>query len=305
MNFEAIPRRITIEICCIKTQHKPPWNKTTTGIVIEYGASSRQSSIEKAHQMLLSEIDVSSKEQVIEAHTCDVTKQNELEALFDCASQTFTNGRIDIVINNFGISYCDRDYLWNVPSDDIRRIVSVNLGSMICANQMAIQHYIASKHSHALHIFNQSGAGTNGMTTPKFLAYGVSKGGFKNLMNSLNKELKQAKLNDQIFVHTLSPGMVWTHLMARKKSVDANEAVYDNPKQYWILNALLDTCHNVCHWLVPRIRGIATKRKPKGGYFPQYLTKSAAFANILRASLFGYNKGRFIDAKGMAAQPVE
>eukprot|EP01083_Nonionella_stella_P292066 993554_1 len=95
MNFEAIPRRITIATCCIKTQHKPPWNKTTTGIGIEYGdnliiASSQQSSIQKAHQTLLSEVDVSSKEQVVEAHTCDVTKQNEL--------QTFTDGRIDIVI---------------------------------------------------------------------------------------------------------------------------------------------------------------------------------------------------------------
>ncbi len=71
--------------------------------------------------------------------------------------------RIDIVINNFGTDSRQREFLWNVSVEDIDRIVSVNLKGMLFSNKFSINNFIESKQSTPMHIFNMSGAGTNGI----------------------------------------------------------------------------------------------------------------------------------------------
>merc|ERR1712157_204816 len=118
------------------------------------------------------------------------------------------------------------------------------------------------------------------------MGYGVSKGGYLNILRTLNEELKLAKLNDRIFLHSLQPGMAWTHLFSKEK----NEAVLSNPKAYKVVNALLEDVDVVTEWMVPRIRGVATRRRPRAAYEINFLTKTSVAARIAGGLLFGYNK---------------
>ena len=144
------------------------------------------------------------------------------------------------------------------------------------------------------------------ITTNELQAYGASKGSFLQFMKTINAELKQEKLNKNIFVHTTSPGMVWTNLLAKGDigDNDNNEPLFE-PKTTWIINALTENVQTVTSWLVPRIRGVATKKKPKPNYYPQYLTTASATLRIMGGAFFGYGKNRFVDSKGYAVQNIE
>ena len=268
-------------------------------------ASSSQNSIEKAYNNLVSTLDLSSTSQILERKKCDVVKPQDLQSLFDFAFKTFNGNKIDIIINNFGIDSDQRDYLWNVSCDDIQRIVNVNLGGMLLSNKLSIESFIKSGQETPLHIFNMSGAGTDGMKTPRFVSYGATKGGFLNIMNSVNKELKLAGMNKKVFMHSLSPGMVWTNLLANKQNIDNNKPVVSDPKSYWIMNALTEDVEIVTGWMVPKIRGVVCMKKSKAGFQVNFLTKYSAFGRILRGAFFGYNKEKYINKKGLAVQDTK
>jgi len=260
-------------------------------------ASSSESAIKKAYETLK---DANS---TIAFKKCDVTKPSDLSELYQFAYHTF-NGKIDAVINNFGVSTKKRDYLWNSAPEDIWRIVDVNLKGMLLSNKYSITAFMEQNQSTAMHIFNMSGGGTYGMATPRFLTYGATKGGFLNILRSLNKELKMAKM-DNIYVHSLSPGMVWTHLLANKENIENQVPVISDPKKGWIINALTEDATVVTEWMVPKIRGVVTMKRPRHSFEINFLIKSNAMARILGGMLFGYNKGRFVDENGMAVQPIK
>ena len=155
--------------------------------------------------------------------------------------------------------------------------------------------------SSALHIFNMSGAGTYGMATPRFIPYGATKGGYLNIMKSLNKELKMAKVKN-VYVHSLSPGMVWTNLLANKENIANDEPVISDPKRGWIINALTEDATVVTEWMVPKIRGVVSMKRPRNSYEINFLVKYNAIARIMGGAFFGYNKNRFVDKDGMAVQ---
>ena len=83
-------------------------------------ASSSQTSIEKAYHALAPDMDLSSDTQILSHRKCDVLNAADLKALFKFASETFTNNKIDIIINNFGTDSAKRDFLWNISCEDIQ-----------------------------------------------------------------------------------------------------------------------------------------------------------------------------------------
>lgn len=172
-------------------------------------ASSSQDSMKTAHDKLLGSKFYAASSQLFEYQKCDVTQPKDLQNLYSFCYKTFKDNKIDIVINNFGISHNKRDFLWNQPCEEIQAICNVNVSGMLLSNKMCIQTFINSEQVTPINIFNMSGAGTYGMKTPRFVTYGVSKGGYLNILRSVNEELKLAKLNDRIFLHSLQPGMAW------------------------------------------------------------------------------------------------
>ena len=65
----------------------------------------------------------------------DVSRHEDLEALWRCAAAAF--GRVDVWINNAGISI-HRAPLWEQPAADLEAIVNTNLTGMLLANKVAL-----------------------------------------------------------------------------------------------------------------------------------------------------------------------
>ena len=67
--------------------------------------------------------------------TCDISNNESIEECYVQANKIFedkNSGQIDIIINNAGISYPKRhDFLWNVESNDLRRVIDVNCNGTI------------------------------------------------------------------------------------------------------------------------------------------------------------------------------
>jgi len=61
----------------------------------------------------------------------------------------------------------------------------------------------------------------------------------------------------------------------------------------------------VTEWMVPCIRGVATKKRPRPAYEINWLTKMNVFGRIAGGLFFGYNKERFIDKNGMPVQDTK
>ena len=71
----------------------------------------------------------------------DVTEPSDLSELYQFAYRTF-NGKVDAVINNFGVSAQKRDYLWKTSLEDIDQIVAVNLKGMLLSNKYGISAFV-------------------------------------------------------------------------------------------------------------------------------------------------------------------
>jgi NAD(P)-dependent dehydrogenase (short-subunit alcohol dehydrogenase family) len=67
---------------------------------------------------------------------CDVTDTEQLQALWDVAKDRF--GRIDIWINNAGVGHPIND-IWDLPIDQIHRVVDTNIKGMIFGSKIAIR----------------------------------------------------------------------------------------------------------------------------------------------------------------------
>lgn len=173
---------------------------------------------------------------------CDVTKADDVAALFDFAREHMSG--VDVLINNAGISGSEYKALADTPVLDIASIVATNLtGSLLCARE-AIR--AMSGQLGGGHIFNMDGAGSSGGRTPRYAVYGATKAALPQLMASLASETASLGVG----VHTLSPGMVITDLlMGRGKRHDKGTLR--------IFNILAEKPETAAAWLVPRARAIA------------------------------------------------
>jgi chlorophyll(ide) b reductase len=68
-----------------------------------------------------------------------------------------------------------------------------------------------------VHVVGWQGAGSDGASTQKYAAYGMSKAGMLQLTKSLAEETNGLPVG----VHTLSPGLVYTDLVSCGKCAPA------------------------------------------------------------------------------------
>lgn len=190
---------------------------------------------------------------------CDVRDIESIEKAKDKAVDKFKC--IDIWINNAGVGQKQAE-LTNHDYLDIKNIIDINVLGMIYGTKVALKEM---KGQNFGAVYNMEGLGSDGMMIAKNIIYGSSKRLLRYFSKGINKELKEF---DNIYVGTLSPGMVFTDLLLE----NANEESIN------VMNILGNTVEEVTPFLV--------KNMVKGKKRIFWLTK--------RKVMWKFIKSRFI-----------
>jgi len=171
---------------------------------------------------------------------CDVGDPPQVQAIWDAAIQHF--GQIDIWINNAGISG-PRGAVWEIPTEDIQSVVSINILGTIYGSNVAIRGMLGQGFGQ---IYNMEGYGSDGTVRSGMAAvYGTTKAGVHFFTKSLAKDLKDSIL----IIGSLRPGMVITdfimqHFEERPEDLEGVRRIF---------NIIGDRVENVSPWLVQKM----------------------------------------------------
>lgn len=130
----------------------------------------------------------------------DVTVYAEVEALVERTATTL--GRLDIVVNNSGVAAVKP--LAEMPPEDFRRSVEVNLVGVFNGCRAAAGRLIAQRSGKIINLSSMLGAAG----LPGYVAYSASKGGVIALTRALGVEW--ARYNVQ--VNAMAPGWIVTDM---------------------------------------------------------------------------------------------
>jgi NAD(P)-dependent dehydrogenase (short-subunit alcohol dehydrogenase family) len=204
----------------------------------------------------------------VKGKACEITEVEQLQSLWDEAINGF--GRVDIWINNAGISIA-RKLLRQTDPAAISRVVAVNLGGVLLANQVVLAGMDAQGSGQ---IWNMEGFGSGGQVQPGMCAYGATK----RAVNYINKALQKEVKGTGVQVCTLSPGIVVTDLLVG--DYDTSSPEWEKSKK--IFNILGDTVATVTPFLVDGVL-----KADKSGAKVAWLTTGKAFRRFMGA---GFSK---------------
>jgi NAD(P)-dependent dehydrogenase (short-subunit alcohol dehydrogenase family) len=131
-----------------------------------------------------------------EGMLCDVSKPGEVKASVEKTAEIY--GRIDILINNAGVS-------WGAPPEEMpldkwQMVIDVNLTGAFLFSQAAAAHMIRQKYGRIVNVASISGLlGSLSLQTAGYVA---SKGG----LISLTRDLAAAWADHNIRVNAIAPG---------------------------------------------------------------------------------------------------
>lgn len=131
---------------------------------------------------------------------CDVTREGDLEALL--AHAVATHGRVDVWVNNAGMSLGMLRHIDTTPEED-ELIVRTNLLSVMGASRMVVRYFLARGGGV---LVNVSGRGGRGDASAYTAAYAATKAGVMVFTKSLAAEHK----GDPVTIVAFMPGMVDT-----------------------------------------------------------------------------------------------
>lgn len=140
---------------------------------------------------------------------CDVANDEALAALLAHAVET--HGRVDVWVNNAGISLGMRRHTDTAP-EEIRRIIAVNLTGTMIASRLLVPYFVGRGGGV---LINVSGRGGRGDTAAFTAAYAATKAGVMVFTRSLAEEHK----GDPISVLVFMPGMVDTDFYGESMEV--------------------------------------------------------------------------------------
>lgn len=147
----------------------------------------------------------------------DVSQPDASQAMLAEAVAKF--GRLDIVVNNAGIS--QRHPIDEVDYDDwqqaFQRILDINLIGPANVMYWAVQHM---KDNGGGRIVNVSSRGAF-RGEPEMPAYGASKAG----LNAMSQSLAQKLIKHEIYVGVVAPGFVETEMAASKLAGPEGEGI--------------------------------------------------------------------------------
>lgn len=191
----------------------------------------------------------------------DVTSGADLEKLWATAVERF--GRVDHWINNAGIAMTPR-LLWEIPEQDTRDVVEINLIGPINGSALAIAHMLDQGGGF---VWNMVGFGSNGRISRGMTIYGATKRALAYLHETLVLETKGTPVR----VGLLSPGLVITELVA-------HNALCADVRGKWqriFYEVLSDPLAVVAPWMVDRILGARCN-----GARAERLTKFSSVARL-------------------------
>src|SRR5690625_2460690 len=134
----------------------------------------------------------------------DVSDQEQVDALFDTAVQTF--GAVDIAFNNAGISPPDDDLIEHTELPAWQRVQDVNLKSVYLCCRAALRHMAPSGRGSIIN--TASFVAVMGSATSQ-ISYTASKGG----VLAMSRELGVQYARQGVRVNALCPGPVNTPLL--------------------------------------------------------------------------------------------
>jgi NAD(P)-dependent dehydrogenase (short-subunit alcohol dehydrogenase family) len=145
----------------------------------------------------------------------DVTSEEEVNALFDAAAQTY--GSVDVAFNNAGISPPDDDSILTTGLEAWKRVQEVNLTSVYLCCRAAIPHMQRAGKGSIVN--TASFVAVMGAATSQ-ISYTASKGG----VLAMSRELGVQFAREGIRVNALCPGPVDTPLLQELFAADPERA---------------------------------------------------------------------------------
>jgi len=149
----------------------------------------------------------------------DVTSKQEVTEMFEAVIDTF--GRVDILVNNAGgvLRPVEQGYAAEVPEDDWRTIIDLNLTATVFCCQAAAKQMKRQQSGKIINIGSQ--AGVRGNLLGQNAHYCVAKAGVAQYTRLLAGELGPFNIN----VNCMAPGMILTSRANKQFNRDSPESV--------------------------------------------------------------------------------
>jgi NADP-dependent 3-hydroxy acid dehydrogenase YdfG len=144
--------------------------------------------------------------------TTDVRFEEQLDALATATLDRF--GRVDLICNNAGVSSAGR--MWEIPPNDWKWVLSVNLGGVINGIRAFVPHLVAQNSGHVVNTASMAGVSI----LPRHGPYVASKHAVVALSDALAVDLAGSAPN--VGVTVVCPGIVETqiHMAERNRPED-------------------------------------------------------------------------------------
>jgi len=207
---------------------------------------------------------------------CDVGDPAAVDALAAFARDKL--GEVDIWINNAGRNG-GKVPLWEQTPETLQGVVGCNLMGVLLCTRAAINLLRAQGGGRRAHIFNVTGSGVKGEATPGWSAYGATKRGMPQLTQTVLKEMDKYGGVENVSLHTMSPGMVFTDMLLEDST----------PNERKFFDILADEPEQVGEELIQKVLPIAASDET--GANIQYLDGPRIAQRLLSPNLLKFLAG--------------
>ncbi len=155
----------------------------------------------------------------IDIFKADVSKREEVKKMVEYVISTY--GKIDVLINNAGIS--ENKLFTDVTDEDWQKIVDNNLYSAFCVSQEVLHNMIHNKSGCIINISSIWGIVGASCET----IYAITKAGIDGMTKSLAKELGPSNIR----VNSIAPGIIETDMNKNLSLKDIDDLKDEIPLQ--------------------------------------------------------------------------
>ena len=174
---------------------------------------------------------------------CDVTKRDDVQALWAAAAERF--GGVDVWINNAGTGTMQVAFSAQ-SAEDVAATVQTNLLGAVNGTQVALAGMLRQGSGA---IYNMEGFGSDGKMMQEGMAvYGATKAATRYFSRSVAKELA----GKPVTIGTLMPGVVATDLLVSIYD-GAPRKTWDSAKRFY--DIIGDKVETVAPWLASQVLG--------------------------------------------------
>jgi 3-oxoacyl-[acyl-carrier protein] reductase len=150
----------------------------------------------------------------VTAVQADISQTADVQRVVKAALDTF--GRLDILINNAGVS--GGDFIHKMRDDDWGQVMSVNLRGSFRMAREALGVFRKQKSGHIINISSESGI----EYYPGDGSYGLSK----HALNDMGEYIQRENQELNIRVNTICPGMVVSEMTEDSPGLDQEKCLY-------------------------------------------------------------------------------